>query len=155
MVQVRLAMGKDAAEVSALTEGVFAALRAIYVPQPASGRAERLGGEWMGVVAEDEGGIIRTVQFQERTDALHVKGLAVRADWRRRGVARGLVTFVAEEARRRGLGRVTLYTVKQTGNVGVFERLGFWVVREEADATVALVGGGVAVDVLMERRVEG
>jgi GNAT superfamily N-acetyltransferase len=106
-------------------------------------------------VAECEAGIVGTLQYQEREESLHVKGVAVRTDWRRRGVARKLMEFVAAEARGRGSGRMTLYTVKQTGNVAVFERLGFCAVREEEDAKVKLIGGGVAVDVLMERRIDG
>jgi N-acetylglutamate synthase-like GNAT family acetyltransferase len=153
MVVVRLATESDSAEAEALTSAVFAALRAIYVPVVTPDKSATADGRWTRIVAIDDARIVGTLHCQFRERSVHVKAVAVRADCRRRGVARQLLEFVADGARRRGLGSVTLYTLKQTGNVPVFQRLGFHVVREEEDPMVTLSGGGIALDVLMERQV--
>lgn len=53
--------------------------------------------------------------------------------FRRQGVARALVEALAGLARELGLRALVAGTVKETGNVEIFVRLGFRVVSEKVD----------------------
>lgn len=64
-------------------------------------------------------------------DALYIGRLAVRSDFRRRGVASALLDAAKEQAVRRGLGHLTLSTrVALADNIALFRRHGFEVVAE-------------------------
>jgi ribosomal protein S18 acetylase RimI-like enzyme len=52
---------------------------------------------------------------------------------RRRGVARSLLVDLIQTARAMGALRLSLYTIREAGNVDVFQRLGFRVVDEHID----------------------
>jgi len=57
----------------------------------------------------------------------------VHPDHQRHGIARALLDHVAMLAAEAGKRALSLNTVKQTGNVSIFSRLGFVVVRETID----------------------
>ena len=82
-------------------------------------------------VASDAGDLIGSIFCTPEGDALYVGRLAVRPDWRRRGVASALVEAAKSEARRRGAARMTLGArIALPGNVALFRRHGFVIVRE-------------------------
>ncbi len=56
------------------------------------------------------GDLVGTVLWAEQEGGLYVGRLAVRPDWRRRGLARALIAAAEAEARRRHLPRVHLST---------------------------------------------
>jgi len=68
-------------------------------------------------------------------------------------VLRALVEYLGNLARTEGLRALSLYTVKQTGNVPVFERLGFHSVREEPAKWAVSDCNGELTDVFMEKPV--
>ena len=80
-------------------------------------------------------------------------GVAVRSDFRRQGVPRALVAEVADRARRHGLSAVVTRTVEQTGNVPIFEALGFKVTSCCPDEYSKSVEGGELTDVSLEMQI--
>jgi ribosomal protein S18 acetylase RimI-like enzyme len=120
-------------ELHALVHGVFGAL-AIDPPssvlkESRDDFAARLTSETCFVI-EAEGRLIAAVFCAVDGDALYIGRLAVSPDWRRRGLASLLVEATKDEARRRGLARITLGArIALPGNVGLFRRHGFVVVR--------------------------
>ncbi len=130
-ILVRFAKTEDGEAAGRVSDEAFAAVRRIYHPSPAAHTnllaitpaLERL-------VAEDGGQIVGTVRFGIFDACLRVIGLAVLPQFQRRGVARALIAELARLARDEGCRALALYTVTKTGNVAVFERLGFDVVSE-------------------------
>jgi ribosomal protein S18 acetylase RimI-like enzyme len=79
----------------------------------------------------DKGALVGSMFCIEQNDALYVGRLAVRNDFRRRGVASALLDAAKAESRRRDLRRVTLSTrIALADNIALFRRHGFVIVAE-------------------------
>ena len=126
----------DAARVEepyALVHGVFGALRidppSSVLKETVADFAVRLSSETCFAV-EADGLLIASIFCAPDGDALYVGRLAVHGEWRRRGIASALIEAAKDEARRVGARRITLGArIALTGNVALFRRHGFEVVR--------------------------
>jgi predicted N-acetyltransferase YhbS len=130
-ITIREATSGDAGEVAAVVEGAFGPLRSIYRPtgEVAARQAER-AKEGTRLVAVIDGQVVATVQFDSHQEHVHLIGLAVHPGFQRMGVARRLIDWVAAYAPTLGHDLVVLDTIKETGNVPLFEKLGFRVFDE-------------------------
>ena len=123
-----------AREIHAFTRGIFGALD-INPPSSVLKESEadfiaRLTDDTCFIV-EADGKLIASVFCALDGDALYIGRLAVAPKWRRRGVANKLMDALKAEARRRGAKRVTLGArIALPGNVALFRRHGFVIVRE-------------------------
>jgi GNAT superfamily N-acetyltransferase len=128
---IRVARPDDTAVALEVFNAAFAPLRSIYRPigEVAARQGER-AKEGTRLVAEIERCIVGTVQFAVHEKHVHIIGLAVHPDFQGIGVARCLIKWVV--ARTPGLGHniVAVDTIKETGNVAFFEKIGFHVVHE-------------------------
>lgn len=131
---MREATAADAAGIAKVHDSAIATLRRVYRPLPIridryAARAPHL----RRLVALDGDEIVGTVEYEVLPgDRLHLINLGVREDQRKRGVARHIVEAAARIAKAADAHLLSLYTIRETGNVQVFERLGFIVVREGA-----------------------
>jgi len=57
--------------------------------------------------------------------------LGVHIDFRRRGVAKALFAYLANIVKAHGARCLSLHTVKETGNVEIFRKLGFEPISEQ------------------------
>ncbi len=138
-ISIRVATVVDAALLSELIQAAFSAY---LVPlDPPSGALketpEALRAKFVdhgACVAQIGGTAVGCVLFTPVDEnVLYLGRLAVHPDWRRRGVARALIAFVEDEARRRGLGRLRLNTrIALTDNHRLFAACGFVEVGREA-----------------------
>ena len=124
-------------------------LRTVYRPGPSLSE-QAIGKPMSRLVADIGGTIVGTVRYCLDSDRLHIIGLMVHPCHQRKGVARRLVESLAEIGRASGAGRLSLFTVKETGNIPVFENLGFRVVRETAAADLVSVSGEPLTEAYME-----
>jgi GNAT superfamily N-acetyltransferase len=147
MIVVGHAIAEELADAKWLAESSFAELRRIYVPRKAASDNTACSR----VVARIDGQIAGTVLYEIQPRQIHLRELAVDAQHRRQGVARAIIEYLASIALAAACPRMTLYTIAQTGNVAIFERLGFRTVSEEPAIWAASPGREELVDVLMER----
>ena len=154
-ITTRLATPADAPAVHALTQTAFATLEGRIDP-PSSTRLETVeavaaalahGG---GGIAELAGEPVGAVRFQPAEDHLYVGRVAVAPEHQGRGVARALMALAERHAALAGLPE-TRVEVRQTltGNVAMFQRLGYVVVAERPhpnrpESTVLLLAKPVA-----------
>ena len=156
MITVREASPKDSAQLRELGAAALQILRRTYRPNAA--RLAQRGGRRRGgtqLVAVEGGRVVGTVTCDDRGGEVHLRNLAVDPGHQRRGVARQLIETAHERALELGRGCLTVETIRETGNVEIFERLGFDVVRERPSQLMEASGGRPVTDVLLRRRPHG
>ncbi len=84
------------------------------------------------LVAVERELIVGVVEYCRKADSLYVRGLAVHPQMRRLGIGKALVREVEAIAAQEGKPMVTLSMIKETGNLTIFERLGYYVINEAA-----------------------
>jgi ribosomal protein S18 acetylase RimI-like enzyme len=137
--RLRPALAADAEQLSALIVRAFSGYE-IRLDPPSSALKETPAAVRAkfpahgGAIAESKGAGIGCVLFvPEDTTALYVGRLAVDPAWRRRGVARALMSYAEAEARRRGFAQMRLQVrIPLLSNQALFRSCGFIEVRREA-----------------------
>lgn len=81
--------------------------------------------EWSVFVATRSSDVIGIVECRQTDEALQLRGLSVDPAHCRTGVARAIVDFLSALAQKLGKKWLSLNTIAETGNVAIFERLGF------------------------------
>ncbi|HEX3346724.1 MAG TPA: GNAT family N-acetyltransferase [Acetobacteraceae bacterium] len=154
-IMLRELVAEDAASAVAVIHAAFATIEAMLDP-PASAARETAAGiaAWIGggggggAVAVAGGTVIAVVLWTERDGGLYIARLAVRPDWRRRGLARRLLVRAEQAARAKSLPRLHLGTrLVLAGNRRLFASAGFAEIAEHAHA-----GYGRPTWVEMEKR---
>ena len=134
-IEVRPAVPEDRAGYLEVDAQAVATLRRTYRPNLAAlEHRDSLKQLLERLVAVSEGRIVGTVQWYVQADCVRLLGLGVKPEWRRHGVARRLIAALSAIAVENGLSRLSLSTVRETGNVEIFVRLGFSVVSVGPDA---------------------
>lgn len=149
---VREAETRDESGIGEVGRMATAALRKVYRP---TGVALRIGGtphpDSGRLVAVSGGRVVGVVRYYPSDGALHLTGLGVHEAFRRQGIARALLDGLEAVAFRRNLRELALYTVRETGNVAIFRRLGFAVRSEVPTDLFESVEQGALHEVEMVR----
>jgi GNAT superfamily N-acetyltransferase len=126
-------------------DDAFAAVRQIYRPKGdvAAHEAQRaeLGTRLVAVL---HGVVVGTVQIEVHSQHIHLIGLAVQPQFQGQGIARQLVSHIADLAPALGRSVLALDTIRETGNVPKFQAMAWHVVSEartddfESDTFTAL-----------------
>jgi GNAT superfamily N-acetyltransferase len=130
-IWIRDANDLDAPHIEEVARSAVATLRRTYWQKPDAERPALPARARVVAILDHQ--IVGTVEHFRDGDRIHLIGLFVHETKRRHGVARALVAELIRRARAAGAQRLSLYTIRETGNVEVFERLGFRVVDERVD----------------------
>ena len=151
MITVRDSQPEDVEAVARVDASARATLRETYRPnQKALAHKQSITRELRRLVATSGGTLVGTTRYYVDGDAMRLIGLGVHRGFRRQGVARALVAEVAERTRRLGLSVLITHTVAETGNVPVFEALGFEVQSRCPDEYSESVSGAPLTAVSMK-----
>lgn len=130
-LKIRAATNQDASKVSEVFERAFAPLASIYKPKgDVKLHYHERSKKGTRLVAEIDSKIVGTVQYESHNGHLHIMGLAVQPNFQHNGIASRLIESVCSLAPSLGHNIVRVDTVKETGNVAFFEKIGFSKVRE-------------------------
>lgn len=129
-----VATPEDAEAVTEVSDLAIAFLRKTYRPKKVTlinkPWESSLRIRWVALMHDR---VVGTVQYAVEEDCIHLIGFLDHRHFQRQGVARKLVQFLKDIGRREGVRWLCLNTVKETGNVVIFERLGFEVISEGED----------------------
>jgi predicted N-acetyltransferase YhbS len=149
---IRPLRAADAPDVAALVRLAFGAQSAATDPPSAALRETAATiaaaiAEGGGAGFDTSGQLVAVVLWTEKEGGLYFGRLAVRPDWRRRGLARALIAAAEAEARRRHLVRVHLSTrLPLLDNRRLFAACGYREVELRAHA-----GYAAPTSVVMEK----
>ena len=156
MIVVRPSEPGDDAAAKAVDALATATLRATYRPNKAAlANKARIAARLNRLVAASDGLVVGTVRWYLDNECVRILGLGVHPDFYRQGIARELVAHLGAIARKQGATRLRLWTVKETGNVDIFARLGFHVVAEREDQFSESETHPKLIEVEMEKPLNG
>jgi len=151
MIRVREPVPVDEAAIATVVASGIATLRQTYRPTPVA-VARKADLVLHRLVADDDEAIVGTVEYACNGERLHLMGLYTLDTHRRHGVARRMIDALVVIANARGARTLSLYTIRETGNVPIFERLGFTVVREAPARDCASDRHAHLTETYLERR---
>ena len=126
MIITRPAKPNEAPEVQKIMDAAFATVRDVYRPKPdAVPSSENANLDTKTIVALINEEIVGSLTVYQDATALYVSQLAVVEKFRKRGVARALMQSANEAAIECGANELRLNTIQETGNIAIFQRLGF------------------------------
>ena len=134
MITVRPERVEDQAETQNVIAAATATLRQTYRPkQNAIENKARISPGLQRLVAVAGGRVVGTVQYYLEGQSVRVICLSVHTDYRQKGGARSLIRHLEKIGIGEKTTQLKLHTVRETGNVNIFKRLGFTVVAERED----------------------
>lgn len=134
MIKIREAINEDKKGIEEVNKSAISTLRKTYRPNnKALKNKSKLATRLNRIVATMNHAIIGTVEYEIKGNTLSIIGLDVHEQYRRNGVARKLVDYLTNIGKRNSIPFLSLHTIKETGNVSIFEKLGFFVTSETID----------------------
>ena len=98
--------------------------------------------------------VVGTVQYYFTGNCVAFLGLGVHPEFRRQGVARALVQELERIGETTGATALTLYTIRETGNLTIFESLAFSVESEQPTSLFESTSMGALTEVLMKKHLQ-
>ena len=152
MIHVRHSTAAEAQIVQEVVAAAFATLRTIYRPnQDAISTLDRDAYNSQQLLALDGDVAVGTVNLTIKEGAMVVSQLAVLPIYRRQSIATQLLNHAERIACDSGHTTLSLNTIMETGNVEIFERLGFRKTRQHAADWCISPDGNKLTDVGMDR----
>lgn len=154
MVIVRPFLSADTEPVNRIMASCTRELRRVYVPNPNAESLSRRQSHSSRIVAVDRTEtVVGVAECVGRDAVLYVQGIAVAPTHRRHGVAADLLSHSTRLAADAGHQALEIATIKETGNVEIFFRLGFLVIDERISERFLGQDGRHVTEVTLQRDV--
>ncbi len=133
MVDIRKALPIDSEEITRIVSLATETLRKTYRPvnSPKS-QSKKPMGKLESLVAIENTKVVGVVEYMAEDDCIYFQGLAVNPMFRNRGIARNIIKALEGMARETGKRILKLATIEETGNMRLFEKIGFTVTSRKA-----------------------
>ncbi len=154
---IRKAVDADAEGIKEVVESAIIPLRKIYKPTKAAYKRRKSKRKLrIRLVCIYKNKIAGTVEYEVQEDKLHIMGPMVHQKYQRKGIARALIDYISNIASDSGKNALSINTCKQTGNVAIFKKIGFKVIKESKDdnGLAENLTDEELIDVYMERIVK-
>jgi N-acetylglutamate synthase-like GNAT family acetyltransferase len=152
---IRESVIQDEPAIKEVSSLAIASLRKVYRPtKEAIARKANTAKQRTCLVCVYENKVVGVVEYEKAESMLHIIGLSVYPSHQRKGIAGLFINYLGQIARKLGASGLSLYTIKQTGNVEIFSKLGFQVIKESPAQWVKSVTGDDLIDVYMEKMVK-
>lgn len=149
-VTIREGIEPDKEQLTQVSREAHASLRKVYRPRP---DAKQIGTDvpYTRIVGIKDGIVVGMATYEVEGDALYFGSLGVLETFRCQGIARSLVEHIENVARETGFFKISCATIEETGNVPIFEKLGFTVISREKADKFESVSGAPIHEVKMEK----
>ncbi|MES9905130.1 MAG: GNAT family N-acetyltransferase [Sedimenticola sp.] len=124
-------------------------LRKTYGPRTTGSQCDRAPNEVL--VALIGSMLVGTSEYIRKDDHIYVQGVAVHPEYQGIGVCRALLCKAEEIAMKDNLQTLALCAIEETGNVQIFEKLGFKVISRAVSTNYISPEGCPVAQVEMER----
>jgi N-acetylglutamate synthase-like GNAT family acetyltransferase len=75
--------------------------------------------------------IVATVSYYVQNEVTNIYSLGVLDEYRKNGITRKLFEHIEDLTKKVGAKKLSLNTIKETGNIMIFEKLGYKVIEEK------------------------
>ncbi len=127
-MKIRPSKPEDCQQISEIVSSATEQLRKIY--RPKSSGPHKIN-EFSSIVSLANGSITGYVEYKLTESCLYFQGLAVKLEQRNKGIATQLIQYLAKLAKDKDLKSIELATIEETGNVAVFQNIGFCITSKE------------------------
>ncbi len=134
MITIRESNKEDLKSLERLTSEANENNRRIYRPTKQTlANKDKLLSNTTRLVATVDDRIVGTVLYTFKKECIHMIGLSVLPEFQKTGVATELINEAERIGNRNNISYISLYTIKETDNVQIFNKLGFETISEEDD----------------------
>jgi GNAT superfamily N-acetyltransferase len=154
MFSIRPAQPVDDESIKRITAESTVELRAVYAPKALDKTSVTAPSSAPRVVALDIGhAIVGVAEYIVESTAVYVQGIAVSASHRRCGIAAALLKHIEMITAGLQIPALKVKTILETGNVEIFERMGFHLIDERVSERFIGPQGQAVFEVTLERAV--
>jgi len=152
-ILVREYTQNDLVEAKIVSDDAHAVLRKFYHP---TAQAKKIGSDtpYKRIVAVADNKIVGVATYEVEGDFLYFGSLGVLTAYRKMGIAKKIISHIEEAAQSMGFSKIQCATMEKTGNVSIFEKIGFKKSSREITGKFESVDGEPIVEVYLEKSVE-
>ncbi|GEM_PF-6824927 len=106
------------------------------------------------IVAVADNKIVGVATYEVEGDFLYFGSLGVLSAYRKMEIAKKIISYIEEAAQTMGFSKIKCATMEKTGNVSIFEKIGFKKNSREITDKFESVDGDPVVEVYLEKSVK-